>query len=223
MNRSIFSRAGFLFSKRGAKRSTENLLHHKREHRARRLQFETCESRCVLAATITGFKAETVNSSGFSPGDIPMAGVFIDLYKDNGDGVFNPAVDTLADRQQTAAGTGAYTFANVVDGHYFIQEEVPTGFSQSAGPPFYTVDVINSLVYNATSQITVDNFSDPNPSSTFFINAIDPDPFFLQTNGTGIVGGQRDLVVDVLGASNPISANGFVGTVAVNNGVFNLG
>lgn len=191
--------------------------------RTRRLRFEHCESRNLLAgASIMGVKFDTANSSGFSPGDVPLGGVFIDLYKDNGDLAFSTATDTLADRQQTAAGTGAYTFSNVVDGHYFIQEEVPTGYTQSAGPAFYTVDVIGGAVFSAATQ-NIDNFTDPNPASTFFISALNPNPYLLQTSGAGIIGGQRDLLVNVLGPTNPISANGFVGTVAVADGVFNLG
>jgi len=191
--------------------------------RARRLGFEMCESRNLLAgASITGIKVETVNNNGFSPGDTPLAGVFIDLYKDNGDAVFNVATDALADRQQTAAGTGAYAFNNVADGRYFIQEEVPAGYVQSAGPAFYTLDVINGAAFT-TVTTNIDDFSDPSPADVFFINAVDPNPLLLQESGPGIIGGQRDVLVNVLGPSNPISANGFVGTISATSGVFNLG
>jgi len=191
--------------------------------RRRTLSLERCESRQMLAAaSITGVKYDTVSNSGFSAGDVPQGGVYIDLYKDNGDNIFNPATDTLADRQITANVTGAYTFANVLDGHYFIKEEVPNGFIQSAGPAYYTLDVIGGAVYTGTTQ-TIDNFSDPDPAKTYFINAVDPNPLLLQDSGSGIIGGQRDLLVNVLGPSNPISANGFVGTISASNGVFNLG
>ncbi len=38
-----------------------------------------------------------------------------------------------------AAGT--YTFADLSPGRYFIREQVPAGFVQSAGPDYYTVVV----------------------------------------------------------------------------------
>jgi hypothetical protein len=69
----------------------------------------------------------------------------------------------------------------------------------------------------------IDDFSNPDPASVYFINAVDPDPLFLQHSGVGILGSERDLLIDVLGAANPISANGFVGTTSPNVGVFNLG
>ncbi len=191
--------------------------------RGRRLGFELCEDRDLLSgASITGVKFDTVNSNGFSAGDVPQGGVFIDLYKDDGDAVFNVASDTLADRQQTAAGTGAFAFNNVADGHYFIQEEVPAGTTQSAGPAFYTVDVVGGAVYTGTA-LNIDQFSDPNPDFVYFINAVNANPLTRSDTGAGILGGQRDLTVNVLGPSNPISANGFVGLLGTGDGVFNLG
>jgi SdrD B-like domain len=223
VNRPLLVRAFSVFNRLHGRRTGSAGRRNNLARRSRRFGFEVCEDRSLLAgASITGIKFATVNPSGFSPGDTPLGGVFVDLYKDNGDLVFNPATDSLVDRQQTAVGTGAYTFANVADGHYFIQEEVPTGYFQSAGPAFYTVDVIGGAVYSAATT-NIDSFSDPNPASSFFISALNPNPFFEQDSGGGIIGGQRDLLVNVLGSANPISANGFVGTVSVNNGVFNLG
>ena len=187
----------------------------------RRLVFEQCEQRDLLAV-ISGVKFDTANASGFSPDDVPQGGVWIDLYKDNGDGTFNTGTDTLADRQQTASPSGAYTFNNVGDGHYFIQEEVPAGYNQSAGPAFYTLDVIGGAVYTGTAQ-NIDDFSDPDPEDDFFISAIDTSPKLLQETGPGIIGGERELLINVLGTPNPISASGFVGTVSPDNGVLNLG
>ncbi|HEY2760367.1 MAG TPA: prealbumin-like fold domain-containing protein, partial [Pirellulales bacterium] len=200
--------------------------------RRRTLWFEECESRNLLAATISGFKFATATATGFTPGsDLPMAGVTINLYQDNGDLTFNPAMEALVQHVVTGAN-GSYAFNNVADGHYFINETPPAGFSQSAGPAFYTVDVIGGLVYTTpandpTTTLNVDDFSAPDPAATYFINALDPNPLFRQDSSAAgqlpILGTQRDLLVNVLGPANPISANGFVGTVSMNNGVFNLG
>ena len=191
--------------------------------KSRRLSFELCESRELLdGASLSGVKFNTFNPSGFSQNDVPQGGVLIDLFKDNGDNVFNPAVDTLVDQQQTAPGTGAFTFSNVADGHYYIQEQVPTGYTQSAGPAFYIVDVVDGVAYTGTP-ITIDDFTAPDPASVYLINAVDPNPFLLQTIGSGILGSQRDLLINVLGQANAISASGFVGAVNPGSNVFNLG
>ena len=196
--------------------------------RARRLglSLERCEDRRLLSgASITGTIYDTANSSGFSAGDVTQGGVFVDLYRDNGDNVFNPATDTRVDREQSVAATGAYTFNNVADGHYYIQEEVPTGFSQSAGPSFYTVDVTGVVVGISGSAQNIDDFNDPNPPFSYFINQINPNPLTQSFTGStsDIIGGQRDLTVQVLGPANPISAEGFIGTDGTSKGVFNLG
>lgn len=225
MNRPFLRRAVSLFGVLGGPDQPAS-SRRRTAGKRRRLGFELCEDRHLLAgASIAGVKFDTVSSSGFTsvgtPHDVPLGGVFIDLYKDNGDNVFNKVTDTLVDRQQSAAGTGAYTFNNVADGHYYIAEEVPAGYTQSAGPAFYTVDVIGGAVYLNTSQ-TIDNFSNPNPEADYFIKAVNPNPFTLSTVGSGIIGGQRDVTVNVLGAPNAISAAGFVGVVGTSPGVFNL-
>jgi SdrD B-like domain len=221
VNRPLLVRALTVFN-RFQGRHGKSTQRRKASRRWRQTIFERCEDRSLLAgASITGIKFATASPNGFGPGDVPLGGVFVDLYKDNGDGVLNTASDSLADRQQTAAGTGAYTFANVADGHYFIQEEVPVGYVQSAGPLFYTVDVIGGAVYSANT-LNIDSFSDPDPAASWFISALNPNPYFRQDSGAGVLGGQRDLLINVLGAPNPISASGFVGTVSLNNGVFNL-
>jgi hypothetical protein len=226
VNRSFFHRASSWLGLPGGS-DVQPTSRRRTAGKRRRLAFELCEDRHLLSgASITGVKFNTVSSSGFTPvgtpHDLPLGGVFIDLFKDNGDGVFNKVSDPMVDRQQTAAGTGAYTFSNVADGTYFIQEEVPSGFTQSAGPPFYTVNVVGGAVY-ANTTTNIDDFSNPNPEADYFIKAVNPNPFTLSTAGSGIIGGQRDLTVNVLGAPNAISASGFVGVVGTSPGVFNLG
>ncbi len=187
--------------------------------RRRRLSFEWCESRHLLSgASITGITFDTALSSGFSAGDVPQGGVKVNLYQDNGDGIFDPNVDSLVDQQTSAAGTGVYTFSNVADGHYYIQELVPTGFVQSAGPAFYTVDVVGGAAFSPGVQ--VDDFSDL--PFQFFINAVNSNPFTENGTSAGIIGGQRDLTVNVLGPANPISATGFVGPNIGGKNVFSI-
>ncbi len=200
--------------------------------RGRRLGYEICENRHLLSgASITGIVYETANSSGFSAGDVPQqTPVFIDLYKDNGDNVFNAVTDGPPVRQQTAAGTGVYTFSNLSDGHYYIQEEVPANFTQSAGPAFYTVDVKGDAVVAGAAftggTVNIDDFSQPNPADVYVITLLNSNPYTpppTTAPTTDIIGGQRDLKVQVLpGLINSFAAVGFVG-VSGADGVFNLG
>jgi uncharacterized repeat protein (TIGR01451 family) len=156
----------------------------------------------------------------------PQQNVDVDLYLDNGDKVFNPATDTLVDSPQVTDANGNYTFSNLADGLYYVTEVVPTGYTLTSTPAVYPLEVLNGVTYSDPTNI--DNFNDPNPvnaGSTYAITgptASNPNPTLITQTGTGIVGGVRNLAVDVLGNPNPISAEGFVGT-ANGQGVFNFG
>ncbi len=61
----------------------------------------------------------------------------------------------------------------------------------------------------------IDNFSDPNPAATYFISAFNTNPTLLvlpATPSPGILGGYRDVLVQVLGTASSNSAAGYVGT-----------
>ena len=84
--------------------------------------------------------ADTNNNGVLDSGEAGIANVVINLYKDNGDGIFNPATDTKVGTTTTslggAYGTGHYVFdstnvaSGVVPGTYFVQMD-PTNFTGS--------------------------------------------------------------------------------------------
>ncbi|MDZ4780472.1 MAG: SdrD B-like domain-containing protein, partial [Planctomycetia bacterium] len=186
----------------------------------RSLRLEPCEARNLLAADITGIKFQDLTGNGFSADDTPLAGVTIELFQDNGDGVFDANVDTLAGTQVTAAN-GTYTFPAVADGLYFVREVVPAGFYQSGGPSFYTVQVQGTNAFTLNG-VGIDDFSEPDPAEFYFINALNLDPTLIKHNVPGALGGQRDALIDVIGASNPLSANVVVGFNGI-AGLFSFG
>jgi hypothetical protein len=66
----------------------------------------------------------------------------------------------------------------------------------------------------------MDDFSAPDPMSAVAINLLDPDPTLVQTAGLSLaaVGGERDILLDVMGVSGLAS---FSGTVGGGSFVFN--
>jgi hypothetical protein len=48
------------------------------------------------------------------------------------------------------AAAGTYSFPNIGPGRYFVREDVPAGFSQTAGPVFYTINPVSGT--NITAQ-----------------------------------------------------------------------
>jgi hypothetical protein len=225
VNRRFFERALSLVSFPSGSSAAYHSRRRSDRNRSRRLAFETCERRELLAVTVSGTKFDTFSSSGFTPGqDQPLAGVTINLFQENNNNQVLDAGDGSPIQSTATAANGTYSFNIMNDGRYYIQEVVPTGYTQSAGPAYYAINIINGAVFTDTTT-NIDNFSDPDPAQTFFISALNPNPFFTQTGppAPGVIGGQRDLLVAVQGNPNPISANGFFGTISMNNGVFNLG
>ncbi|MDY0170130.1 MAG: SdrD B-like domain-containing protein, partial [Thermoguttaceae bacterium] len=93
--------------------------------------------------SISGVKYHDITGDGVTDDDVPLGGHTIELYLDDGDGVFNPDLDWLIEAQVTDAATGAYMFSNLDDGRYFVREVADPAWMQTAplSPLYYTVDV----------------------------------------------------------------------------------
>ncbi len=189
-------------------RSSQNQDGRNRTSRRRLLRVEQCENRAMLAS-VTGIKYQDMTGDGFTPGDLPLGGFTIDLYRDGGDGVFDLVDDTLDDSQITDATTGAYTFSGLTDGRYFLQEQPLAGWTQTAGPAYYTFDVIGDNVYTDVG-LVVDSFAEPDPAGNWAISSFSPNPAEFTHTGS-MLGGERELTIEVLGAPGAISASGSIG------------
>jgi len=63
----------------------------------------------------------------------------------------------------------------------------------------------------SAAQITIDDFGQPNPEQFYVIAAINADPLLHKTAHPSILGGERDLLVDVIGSAALTAAAGTVG------------
>ncbi len=177
MNRPLWKRVASVFDRLSDPRAGRR---GKMRPRNRRFNFEMCEDRSMLAgASISGFAYILAHSSGFTPGqDAPQSGVTIELFE----------TAVVLPFTTTTAADGSYHFDNLEDGHYSIQEVVPTGYTQNAGPPFSMFDVIGGAVYNSATQ-SIDDFSDTNGDKTFIISAFNTNPYTSTDPGAAILGG----------------------------------
>jgi len=158
-------------------------------------------------ATLSGVKYEDLTGDGLTGDDTPLGGITVELYLDDGDDTFDPNTDTLVDTQVSADGTGAFSFTGLADGLYFMQEDPPANATQTGGPAFYTIEIVDGHVYSDQT-LVIDDFS--STQQEWVIAAADPDPTHLEASGS-MVGGERDLLIDVLGQPQLISSNGSVG------------
>ncbi|MBX7166329.1 MAG: hypothetical protein K1X74_08255 [Pirellulales bacterium] len=161
---------------------------------------------------IAGTKFHDLTGNGITPDDVPLPGTTIQLFKDNGDGVFNDAQDALVSSQVTN-GSGKYSFEQLPDGTYFVREVVPPGATQTAptAPNFYTV-ALSGIGASSSTDLLIDSFDSPTQVG-YLINTVNLDPHLIKQTApiSVVVGGERDLFIDVLGASAPTSATGAIG------------
>jgi hypothetical protein len=78
------------------------------------------------------------------------------------------------------------------------------------GLAVFSSAVFSSAVASA-APIVIDDFGQPNPEQFYVIAAINADPLLHKTAHPSILGGERDLLVDVVGSSALTTAAGTVG------------
>lgn len=181
--------------------------------RRRKLLIEQLETRLPLAAptdlaAISGRVFVDINGDGFTAGE-EVAGATVNLFRDNGDGIFNPASDTPL--PNTISGSdGRYRFNNVTAGNYFVRQPSQTvagrSLQESVSPLIALTanDVAGSLFrvidsFDAAAQLVFDDTNDGVPVTSS-----------IQGPTAEIIGGERDLLV------NKTSVNGRV-QISVND------
>lgn len=94
-------------------------------------------------ADISGKKYKDNTGNGITYDDTPLSGTTINLFKDtNNDGFLTGADGAAIASAVSAAGTGTYSFTNLLPGTYFVQEVVPAGYQQTfPNPATYTVNL----------------------------------------------------------------------------------
>lgn len=94
-----------------------------------KLRFEGLETRTMMASdfgAISGLVYRDVSGNGYNAGE-ELSGVGVQLFRDNGDGVFNAASDSLVGSKSTDSA-GKYRFDSLTTGNYFVhQQTIPSG------------------------------------------------------------------------------------------------
>ncbi len=197
--------AGFWKQLKNALQGNSIARNDARESARRRLRMELLEGRELFAADIQGTVFHDINNdTQLSPGDTPLNGVVVQLFQDNGDGVYGPS-DTLKD-SATSSGNGAYTLTAESVGNYFVvQNTQPNGFTQRFAQRVQKVTINNSDIaivdkividtFNTTQQVVNANFPGATPNSSILA-------------APEALGGERDIFVDATAGTISVSANG---------------
>jgi len=185
--------------------------------RARRIKFrplrlEPCEGRQLLA-TIGGVVYNDLTGSGLTPDDPPWtvppqaAPVTFNLYRQVGG---NWVLDQTT---TTDLSTGAYEFdipAPGNDGDYYLEQLPVPNTATTAGQTPYFFSIVNDTVMTAGA-ILIDGFEIPTPAEPYWVWPPAVNPLTVEHTGPQIIGGQRDMTVEVLGAVGFLSAFGEIG------------
>ena len=171
------------------------------------------ETRLPLAAptdlaAIEGRVFADLTGDGFTPGE-EISGATIDLFRDNGDGILDAAVDELV-ASVTSGADGLYRFDELTAGDYLVRQPAQNvagiSLSESVSPPITIAadDVVGELFividsFNAAPQLVFDSTNDGIPVTSS-----------VDGPTSEIIGGSRDLFV------NKTSVNGRV-QISVND------
>lgn len=164
----------------------------------RRLILEALEGRRLLAvatdlANVTGRVFDDFTGDGFTAGE-QVAGATLDLYRDDGDGQFEPGSGDTEIRMTTTDTDGDYLFERLTAGQYFVLQPAQTvngrKLPRSVSPPItITADqVAGRLIrtidgFDQTFQSVIDETNNNTPVTS---TAAAPEA----------IGGSRDLLVD---------------------------
>src|SRR6185295_18321012 len=130
--------------------------------------FETLEGRAMLATdfgAITGLIYRDANNNGFTAGE-QIAGATINLYTDDGDGIFEPGAGDALSGSTTTNASGQYRFDDLVSGSYWVQQPSQTVASVLLSAQNSTLITITALEAQGIAGTTIDDFSAANPSVT---------------------------------------------------------
>lgn len=155
------------------------------------VRFEALEGRRLLAGDVVGTVFNDTDGDGV--GDMAIVGQPVLLYRDNGNGTFSTATDTLVTTVNTTSG-GAYRFENVDADDYFVVLGTLTDQVQllpSGSPALVTVSDINLAIDDFTAAQTLTPATLGSPQSG-------------TVDAVGIAGGERDLFAEVTAGAGDI-------------------
>ena len=128
----------------------------------RSLRVESLEHRQLMAADVGNISGvmyrDANNSNSCDSGDVGIAGLQVQLYRDTGNGTFGTN-DTLVTSTTTDA-SGNYEFKDLVFGNYFVRRPAQTATSGVyAGKKF--AQSVSAAVTPTSLKTVIDDFTTP--------------------------------------------------------------
>ena len=127
-----------------------------------RPRLEPLEPRRLLAVatdlvSISGVVFDDFNGNGQDPGE-EIAGATVNLYRDNGNGVFQPGSGDTLEQTKVTDAAGRYTLTGVTAGSYFVQQPAQTADGKSLSQQVSPLINVSSTQAEGTLIRTIDSF-----------------------------------------------------------------
>lgn len=166
--------------------------------RARRhLRLESLEGRAVLAsnlAAISGTIYVDHLPTGFNAGE-QVAGATVNLFADDGDGVFEPNAGDGAPTAQVTNASGKYTFGGLTAGGYWVQQPAQVVGANSLTAQVSSLITITALQAQGVLGTTIDSFATTGPNVV--VDAPTGNSGGSVQDAPEALGGERDLFAEV--------------------------
>jgi len=171
------------------------------------LSFETLEPRQMLAADmaeILGVVRTDLQGDSNPTNDVVVVGATATLYRDGGNNVYDGAGsgdDTQVGSSVTTNVNGQYRFDQVGAGKYFVKISLPPNLQFRPGEDVHEV-TISVGEGDGIVGPTIDGFT-----TTQMVEAAPPLPSSQPSHlaDPNVLGGERDLFVELTEGNNPIS------------------
>src|SRR5687768_10565475 len=124
--------------------------------------FESLETRSMLASdlgAITGIIYRDATGNGFTAGE-EVAGATVNLYTDDGDGLFEPTTDDAPATADTTDASGRYRFDGLSAGSYWIQQPAQTVGSIILSAQNSALITITALEAQGTVADIIDDYTE---------------------------------------------------------------
>lgn len=158
--------------------------------------FESLEGRAMLASdlgAITGIIYRDATGDGFTAGE-EVAGATVNLYIDDGDGIFEPAGDDAPATAGVTDANGRYRFDGLAAGDYWIEQPAQTVGAVVLSAQNSALITITALEAQGTVAEIIDDYTETGP----ILNAGPPvgTQDFDFAAAASALGGERDLLVE---------------------------
>ncbi|HZL87502.1 MAG TPA: SpaA isopeptide-forming pilin-related protein, partial [Pirellulaceae bacterium] len=165
-------------------------------HKPRGFAFEPLETRALLASdfcAISGLIYRDATGNGFTAGE-EVAGATVNLYTDDGDGVFEPAGDDAPATADITDASGRYRFDGLSAGSYWIEQQAQSVGSIILSAQHSALITISTLEAQGIVAATIDDYTETGP----LVNAGPPvgTKDFDVAAAASALGDERDLLVE---------------------------